>query len=92
MSFVDFIFINCIVIAILCALKDPLGRLMICLFVDRDTRDNVSRSNNINNTYNINNTSSYKNAKVAPLYDDVHIVIINPCDFQIGTVSKVLPE
>jgi hypothetical protein len=87
MSFVDFIFINCIVIAILCALKDPLGRLMICLFVDRDTRDNVNSVDNINN-----NTSSYKNAKVAPLYDDVHIVIINPCDFQIGTVSKVLPE
>lgn len=92
MSFVDFIFINCIVIAILCALKEPFGRLMICLFVDRDTRDNVNSSNNINNTDNITNTSSCKNAKVAPLYNDVHIVIINPTGFQIGTVSKVLPE
>jgi hypothetical protein len=92
MSFVDFIFINCIVIAILCALKEPFGRLMICLFVDRDTRDNINNRDNVNSADNINNTSSYKNAKVAPLYDDVHIVIINPCDFQIGTVSKVLPE
>jgi hypothetical protein len=65
---------------------------MICLFVDRDTRDNINNRDNVNSADNINNTSSYKNAKVAPLYDDVHIVIINPCDFQIGTVSKVLPE
>ena len=46
----------------------------------RDTRDNV------------NNTSSYKNTKVIALYDDAHIVIVNPCDFQIGTVAKMLPE
>lgn len=86
MNFVDVIFINCIVISILCALKEPLLRLIVCLCVDIDTNDDIDT------TDNRDTTEPSKNAKVFPLYDDVHIVIINPSGFQIGTVAKVLPE
>ena len=87
MNFVDVIFINCIVISILCALKEPLMRLIVWLCVgDRDTIDDIET------TDNRDTTEPSKNAKVVPLYDDVHIVIINPTGFQIGTVAKVVPE
>ena len=57
-------------------------RLIVCLCVDIDTNDDIETTDNRDNHLKMQNGS---------IIDD-HIVIINPCDFQIGTVAKLLPE
>ena len=105
MSFFADVFIDMIIICILFLLVTILCRILFCiiLILDKIFKSNCCFNildiiyiiiEYIGSLVNKYCCICRRNKQISPVkinYDDVHIIVINPCDkYQIATVSKVV--